>query len=159
MSRQAIWGALGRSLVDVVFPPVCLVCDAQPIMGASPYVCKLCQQRLGESEFPMCCRCGSRVHSSEYLKGCKLCHGESFRFSRAVALGNYELLLRDVVHRIKRRHQEALAFHLGRILGRLLAECVNVEFDLVAPIPTHWYRVWHRGMNPAEMLRRVWRPN
>jgi ComF family protein len=145
---------MSRGLVDLVFPPLCLHCQRPEDFGDQPHLCADCLRAMCDSEFEMCVRCGSRVHSSEYLAGCKMCQGETFRFSRAIAWGNYEGELREAIYRIKRRDHEALAFHVGRCLGRFLLTSGLREFDLVAPVPTHWVRVWNRGMNPAEVIAR-----
>lgn len=149
-TRLRTWG---RALLDLIFPPRCVDCGNPEAFELEPQVCSGCRGAWSTSEYTPCFRCGARVFSHPILIGCKLCHGQSFRFSQAFALGNYESALRSAVYRIKRRNHEPLAFHMGRCLGQTVREAVpGAEIDVVVPMPTHWVRFWQRGGNPAEQL-------
>ena len=45
---------------------------------------------------------------------------------------------------------------LARPLGKLLARALPREraFDLIAPLPLHWFKRWQRGFNQSELLAR-----
>nr|BAL55978.1 phosphoribosyltransferase [uncultured Planctomycetota bacterium] len=66
-------------------------------------------------------------------------------------LGRYEGVLRDAVLQIKHAAYEGLAVALGRFLGYLLTH-TEVPFDVIVPVPLHWWRQWRRGYNQAEAL-------
>ncbi len=149
-NRVHAWGA---ALLDLVFPPRCVDCGEPSCFDGAPHVCDRCRATWSEGDCAPCDRCGARVHSHPVLQGCKACHGQSFRFVRAWAIGNYVGDLRSAVYRIKRRNFEPLAFHMGRCLGQIVAAAApSLPMDLVVSVPTHWTRWWTRGGNPAERL-------
>ena len=101
----------------------------------------------------VCGRCGARLlQSSPYPDTCALCHGQDFRFDRAVAVGNYQGLLQDLVVRMKNQHDETIAVQLGNLLGYQLASEGWVEFDRAVSVPTHWWRRLKRGFCAAELI-------
>ena len=67
------------------------------------------------------------------------------RFEKAVAIGNYQGLLQELVIRMKNQHDEAIAIQLGTLLGYQLIERGLNSFDSVIAVPTHWWRRLKRG--------------
>jgi ComF family protein len=87
--------------------------------------------------------------------GCVRCRAERYHFERAVRLGPYEGLLRELILRCKHQSGESLA----EVLGAIWAQCAGNrlrEFsaEVVVPIPLHWWRRWTRGYNQSEALAR-----
>ncbi len=101
-----------------------------------------------------CVRCGGRVSPNPFGRYCRLCRGEKYSFERAVALGSYRGRLREAVYQLKRRNQESVGFQFGRLLGQLCNDSFKVEadFNCIAPLPSHRFRHWTRGMNPASVI-------
>jgi ComF family protein len=63
--------------------------------------------------------------------------------------------LRDAVLRTKVLAGEGLADLLGRAFAQCRGEALRAcEFDVVAPVPLHWWRKWTRGYNQAEAVAR-----
>ena len=74
-------------------------------------------------------------------------------FERAVRLGPYEGLLRDIVLRLKHRGGEALA----EAVGAAWAAHSETTFrglgaHAVVPVPLHWRRRWERCYNQSEAI-------
>ncbi|MFH1781202.1 MAG: ComF family protein [Patescibacteria group bacterium] len=59
-------------------------------------------------------------------------------------------LLRNCIHQLKYGYSE----ELGKILGKLLADSIDLEFDYVIPVPIHKKRRKERGFNQTELLAR-----
>jgi ComF family protein len=86
---------------------------------------------------------------------CIRCREETYHFERAIRLGPYDGLLRELILRCKHQAGEALA----DVLGEIWAECAcerlrELRADVVVPIPLHWRRRWTRGYNQSEALAR-----
>jgi ComF family protein len=86
-------------------------------------------------------------------EGCIHCHGRSFSFERAFALGTYDGELRAAILRMKRPTADTLSLAMGRLLAGFLASQLSAAPpDLVVPIPMHWSRRLARGANSPELL-------
>jgi ComF family protein len=115
--------------------------------------CDECWRNLSQRSDLVCGKCGARLfQSSPYPEGCALCHGQDIRFDKALALGNYQGLLQELVIRMKNQHDEAVAVQLGKLLGYQLISDGVVEFDQVVAVPTHWWRRLKRGFCAAELI-------
>ncbi len=115
--------------------------------------CDPCWQKLRNRSELVCRKCGARLmQSSPYSGECMLCHGHDLRFDNAVALGNYQGLLQELVIRMKNQHDEALAIQLGKLLGYELISQGASTFDLAVAVPTHWWRRLKRGFCAAELI-------
>ncbi len=89
--------------------------------------------------------------------GCPKCRNESFAFDRALRLGPYEGLLRELILRMKQPGNEALAEAVGRCWAAdRETEIATAGVNLVMPVPLHWQRRWRRGFNQCEILARGW---
>ena len=101
----------------------------------------------------MCGKCGARLsQSSPYPDRCALCHGLDLRFDKAIAIGNYQGLLQELVIRMKNQRADAVAMQLGRLLGYQLIADGLVGFDRVIAVPTHWWRRLKRGFCAADLI-------
>jgi ComF family protein len=83
---------------------------------------------------------------------CTVCRGREISFDRAYSFGSYEGPLRDLIRLFKYSRVQSLAKPLGQFLVDALPQ--GCAFDLVVPMPMHWYRRWQRGFNQAELLAR-----
>jgi ComF family protein len=73
-------------------------------------------------------------------------------FYTSYSFGSYEGPLRDLIRLFKYSRIESLAKPLGEMLVRAVPR--DRTFDLVVPMPMHWFRRWQRGFNQAELLAR-----
>jgi ComF family protein len=143
-------------LSNLLYPNTCWVCGR--LCPESPArVCLSCEQVLTTDPCPTCPRCsislGPHVPRAD---GCEHCRDKPFAYERALRLGPYEGLLREVIIRLKNSHEATLA----EIIGGLWARCLTPrlrEFSprAVVPVPLHWTRrYWERGFNQSEILAR-----
>ena len=149
--RMALLRDLSQGLVDLVYPPLCLVCE-QP---SREQICDGCREVLTTDPYPTCPRCGSTIGPhADTSHGCLRCGGESFAFAGVTRMGPYHGVLRDVILRMK--HDEMLT----RAVGAIFAEHVTrgmarVHPIVVIPVPLHWKRRWQRGYNQAEVVAKA----
>lgn len=81
---------------------------------------------------------------------CMLCRLGLRGFDAVYSYGSYEGTLRKLIHVFKYGGVRPLA----GIFGRLMAQALPREagFDMVVPMPLHWFKQWQRGFNQAELL-------
>lgn len=144
------------SLLDLIFPPkqICPLCGA---FSEKAEVCPECREILaGFSKEPVCARCGrffsgTTRNFNDFL--CIDCSQMEWPFQMHRAVGPYEGLLKDAIHRLK--------FNRRRILARPLARLMAGVFDLqpayrkaglLVPVPLSPGRLAERGFNQAELL-------
>ena len=153
--RVAAWLA---SAVDLIYPRHCALC-ARPV--ADPHnvgFCRACQRALGQWDVPTCLRCGGRVGPySNTAQGCVRCRRHKLRLTRVYSLGPYEDQLREAVLGAKHPPGGAIAAALGRLLAeRLARQDDRARWDLVVPVPHHWFaKLWTRYNHAAVLADHV----
>jgi ComF family protein len=84
---------------------------------------------------------------------CPRCKKLALRFDTVVPLGSYHAGLRDIILRMKRPTHNALSVAMGRLLAdRRRERLVELESDIVVPVPMFWARRFKRGTNNTEVL-------
>lgn len=161
MDRTVILG-VWNGLLDLVYPPVCLVCRRWIEAGA---LCELCRKSVTPVAPPFCDRCGAPTPAGRIV--CRECEeGPEPPYDWAQTLGQYTGPLRTAIHHLKYHGKSALAVPLGQMLAQSLdgpptpllkprADPALPLFDAVVPIPLHPSRLRRRGFNQSERLARV----
>jgi Predicted amidophosphoribosyltransferases len=83
---------------------------------------------------------------------CTVCRGGKPSFDATYSYGSYDGALRELIRLFKYSRIESLSKPLGQLMVRAIPR--HLRFDLVMPMPMHWYRQWRRGFNQAELLAR-----
>jgi ComF family protein len=81
---------------------------------------------------------------------CGLCRLGLTDFDRAYSFGSYEGELRALIHLFKYGKIQTLARPLGSLLVQALPR--EQTFDVITPLPLHWFKRWQRGFNQSELL-------
>jgi ComF family protein len=92
------------------------------------------------------------------LPKCGLCRRIEPHFERAVAYGNFEGGLRELIHLLKYSGVRPAANVLGRMLAEAIAELeVGFTGDAIAmvPVPLYRARLRQREFNQAELIARM----
>jgi ComF family protein len=84
---------------------------------------------------------------------CSLCRLGLSGFDAAFSYGEYDGVLRKLIHLFKYGRVYPLAPRLGALLSRALPR--TATFDVIVPMPLHWRRRWQRGFNQSELLAKV----
>jgi len=69
----------------------------------------------------------------------------------AVAAGDYEGRLKDIIHALKYDRRRSISPRLGALM-RERGAAVLAGADAVVPVPLHWQREYRRGFNQAHEL-------
>lgn len=131
--------AAARALADVLYPPLCLGCEA----------------RLPGSVLPLCPACLRSLPRAEpgLLRG-RLDRLPEASFGHVSALWLFDEggTLQKIQHAIKYSNRPTLGLRLGRLVGEALREADRPTPDLVVPVPLHRPRQLERGYNQSERL-------
>ncbi|HEY2845257.1 MAG TPA: ComF family protein [Bryobacteraceae bacterium] len=81
---------------------------------------------------------------------CMLCRLGLRGFDAVYSYGSYDATLRQLIHVFKYGGVRPLAEPFGRFLAQALPR--EAGFDVIVPMPLHWFKRWQRGFNQAELL-------
>lgn len=149
----------GRQLLDLVFPPHCVLCEQflpPPVRGEvfAPF-CAGCRRELLDGGQWRCQRCAGSVSQfvAENLPDCPLCRGTLFHFQSIATLGSYQGRLRATVLSTKHASGDARMMALADLLLELRHSWFeSQQIDLVVGVPMHWSRRLERGINGPDRL-------
>jgi ComF family protein len=142
------------ALLNLVYPPVCQVCQSERAGINDGYVGGECWSQVRFVTAPFCDRCGLPYDGS--ISNAFVCSNCAdiklhFRFARSAVIANPLIL--QVVHRYK--YNRALYFEsfLADLLIRQAAPSLqNAQWDLIVPVPLHPAKEREREFNQAERL-------
>ena len=134
---MALLSCAFKYTLDLVFPPVCAVCDG-PLSGAALPVCP------------------SGFDSLEILGGKRLCfRSGEYAFSEAVSVWNFCDKFQSLVHLLKYDNKRCIGKELAARMCGLLDKKDFAGIDALAPVPIHHTRKRERGYNQAEIIGEV----
>ncbi|MDE3015554.1 MAG: ComF family protein [Pseudomonadota bacterium] len=140
-------------LLNLIFPPQCLSCNAQvPAHGA---LCLACWSQIKFITDPYCAACGLPF---DFALGVDALCGDCLRdrppFSRARAVFRYDEASRQLVTKLKYADQTQLAAVYGGWLSKFGRELVGSS-DVIVPVPLAYWRFVGRRYNQAALLARA----
>lgn len=140
----------GRLALDLLLPPQCLGCGA--LVDEPGALCASCWggvQFLGE---PLCAVCGFPF---ELDPGpgtlCGACRASPPPYRRARAVMRYDDASKNLILRFKHADRTDAAPAFGRWLARA-GEALLADAEVIAPVPLHRWRLFHRRYNQAGLL-------
>ena len=134
-----------RKIVDLIFPPVCLLCDA--LVPPKSDFCRTCEIALTSSESQMwlsCQQCSHPIGSTSEI--CPRCRDKEIYFDSLTSLWVYHGLVSEAIVAAKFTSQSGLADALGRRLGeKVKIRLIDHPPDVVTYVPSHFTRQFSRG--------------
>ncbi len=146
-------GALLEGLNHLLWPAVCVNCEAD-VCESDGGLCKSCwEQLLVCSGGDYCGRCGREASRYALLEGaCPDCQGKEILFDGIVRCGIYAEALSKMTLSFKKGRTE-----LDSVLGQLANSALqgsgfHNDIDFFVPVPLHWIRRLLRGYNQSLIL-------
>ena len=145
-----------KGLVDIIFPPRCLTCEAILDHEQNIPFCPVCYSKIHIINTPLCTCCGipfAGADGGNHI--CGDCIVSKSYFSVARAVGRYETTLLEAIHRFKYNGK----IFMGEVLGKLMAEFEYPlfsigDYSLIMPVPLHPKKLRQRGFNQSVILAR-----
>src|ERR1051326_6265526 len=128
----------GQPLQQFSRIPVCSPCLKEPAPLIAEFACASCRMPF-VNRFPL-----------DESGRCALCRLGLRAFDAVYSYGSYEGTLRHLVHLFKYRGVRPLARTFRPWLTGALPR--DAAFDVIVPMPLHWFKQWQRGFNQAELL-------
>jgi len=153
------WRPWVTAALDLVFPPLCPLCDRMLGTGRRDPLCGACWDGLERIAPPWCRCCGAPLGIEGLCGACRI-RRPRFAYARAALL--YGDLVREAIHAFKFGGRRGLAIPLGDLLAGLgLCALPGAAPDVLVPVPLHPRRARERGYNQALLLarrlERAWR--
>ena len=143
---------IGRSALDLHYPPLCIGCRVQVAEPGS--LCAACWQDIDFLDGPACMCCGLPFDldpGSDTL--CAACIAEPPSFDRARAVMRYDEKSRGPILAFKHGDRLDLVPGFARWLDRAGRALID-EADVIVPVPLHPRRLWSRRYNQAAEIAR-----
>ncbi len=141
---------------NLLYPADCRVCSTPLVTFSRVPVCHLCLAESHPFEAEIFCKqCRTPFISRAPLDEegcCSLCRLGLRGFDAAYSSGEYAGALRKLIHLFK---YQAI-YSLEKTLVDRLSDSLprDQHYDLLTPVPMHWWRRLSRGRNHAEILAR-----
>ena len=147
---------LWRGTLDLVFPPICLLCQ-KSLKSKNPRfpVCELCHYEIRLNKPPFCAKC-SRPHADPGGTICPECLKTKPAFDIAWGCCEYTEPMKKLVHLFKYNQKTSLQYYFHEQVCRFIDESHPrlFGFELLMPVPLHSARLRERGYNQSELLAR-----
>lgn len=141
--RVLPWETLVGPLLELLFPPRCVVCGR-----VDTWLCTECVARLPWITGAVCIHCGVPLDHGAL---CSRCRKVPLRLEGIRSVLLFEGPLRGAIHQLKYRHARGLAEPLGEVLAGYW-QAHPLPVDVIVPVPLHPTRLRRRGYNQAAVL-------
>ena len=137
-------------VLDFLYPPIyCVCCERRLQKSAIHGICSQCSENLPFVHNPRCSICGKPAVSEDMV--CMECKYHRHDYNQALAVFEYSLTVREMIHRYKYNGEHGLSRTFGYFLSGLLEES-GWKADLMIPVPLHENRFKSRGFNQSALL-------
>ncbi len=134
-SLQNAMKRCGRSLLDLVYPSGCAVCQEKLPPSEKGGLCPFCLSKIPSGSFRL---------------------GEVPHLDSVFCLSPYEGMLREALHALKYGGRQDVAFSLSqRLKDAATKEFTSSSFDWIVPVPLSWEKENDRQFNQSERLARI----
>lgn len=149
-----------RYLINFVFPPRCVGCDARFSINTSRRLCSRCLDGIERLSGPLCATCGIPLEASadrSAESSCAACRETPPHFTTARAVSRYRssdeesAIVPSLIRRHKYGRDQSLTHALAECLGDPMPLIEN-DYDLIVPVPLHRERLRSRGFNQAALI-------
>ncbi|MBR6402753.1 MAG: ComF family protein [Eubacterium sp.] len=140
-----------KNIMDIIFPPRCVMCD-KVIPPGRNLICAECEGELKYVSEPRCFRCGKEI-ASEEDEYCPDCEKRSRSFIRGFPVFNYVPPVSDSLMALKYRGRQEYAVYFGRVIAEQYGEEFRrLGIDALVSVPIYKKKYVTRGYNQAALI-------
>ena len=146
---------LCSSVLDLIYPPSCILCKKSiPAQDQTP-LCPGCQMTIQRNRPPFCAKCSRSLENNS--ETCPTCSKNNPHFDTAWAAAAYDETMQKLIHLFKYGQKTSLQHCFFELISEFItAYRLNInQFDLVIPVPLHPTRLRERGYNQAQLLAQL----
>lgn len=139
-------------VVDFFFPPSCPICGE--VVGKSIEPCEKCKIKIEYVRQPVCLKCGKEI-ADEEEEFCRDCRENQRSYKRGFPVMKYVEPMKESMAMFKYHNKRSYAkFYSREIIKRHGREILDINPDVLVPVPLHRAKQKKRGYNQAEILAR-----
>ncbi len=143
-----------NKILDFLYPPICPICNES--VESHGALCANCWARFNWISNPKCFKCGYPFPADLDLGPTPLCPhcaaGEcDLDFIRSACV--YDDVSKDIMLPFKHASQLKYQTLMSRAMINALRD-LDLDIDVVMPVPLAWKRLFKRGYNQATLLAR-----
>lgn len=149
---KEVFSGLCQKIVNLLYPPVCPLCDRTLPPGEQGRLCDKCFGLVNPIKEPRCFKCGRQLDTDD-KEYCEQCRKRIFHFERGYIIFNYEDKARDMLLKLKYNGRKDIAEYFGNtVLEVYGTELKKIGAQAVVPVPIHKKRLNKRGYNQAQAV-------
>ncbi|WP_105616955.1 ComF family protein [Vallitalea okinawensis] len=142
-----------NGLLDLIFPPRCLLCD-ELLTVKERHVCEACDIHRFINDGHRCIKCGRLVDSVE--ERCEVCKEVDYSFDQGFALLQYEGIIHTTFYRLKYGKRKEIGTAFGKMMAKYLEDEIDhLDISVIIPVPLHPSREMQRGYNQAGVIAKT----
>jgi ComF family protein len=149
-NSRRLWRQVCNSLLDVVLPPLCLMCAGRVALAHG--LCGACWSQIQFIDEPRCPQWGEPLPFDAgpgAVSARALQREPPWQNLRAAVV--YDDASRKLVHALKYHDRLETARLMARLMQRAASDVLRKPAVLV-PVPLHRWRLWRRRYNQAALL-------
>ncbi len=143
-----------QGLIDILYPPFCLLCHASLVPAVpSPVLCPECLRKITRNHPPFCRRCSRPLKNAAFSE-CLSCRRRTPGFDHAWAACLYTEPIQQLVHLMKYGRYTGLRHLFTELILEFLAfyHIELADYDWLIPVPLHPTRLRERGFNQSLLI-------
>jgi ComF family protein len=140
---QIFLKSITSNLLDLIFPPQCILCKR-----GGAVLCSTCLLALYPPSVARCQHCHTMLMATGI---CRQCQHHPLLLSGLRTFGSYQNPLRTCIHALKYEGHRKLAEPLGQLLAETYIN-YGLQADILLPVPLHPERLRDRGYNQSALL-------
>jgi len=134
------------SLVDLLFPRMCVFCDTQKTL-----LCEECKNTKLEYYKTHFCHVCRRNFEDDFVHiECQ----ERTNLDGVIVVAHYNKFAKILIEEMKYNLYFSVSAEIGYLMKTKLYE-FDIKYDVAVPIPLHKFKENYRGFNQAELLSKV----
>ena len=139
-------------MINLIFPKACPLCGEIIYKGQN--LCEDCRYKINYIDGPTCLKCGKEVENEE-VELCKDCKTTTRSYIKGFPAMKYMEPVDGSIAAFKYHNKRSYAkFFAGEIIRTCGKEILDINPDVIVPIPVHKSKMRKRGYNQAELLAR-----